>query len=186
MARLFTEALQTSRGPAFLGPFILLLLAGCAATAPRLGANYATEDLLRAEVETWRGTPHQWGGTDRSGADCSGFVMTLYRDLFGADVPRTTIQQAKAGSGVRRQALKPGDLIFFRPTRKTRHVGVYLGEGEFAHASSSLGVTVSRLDQPYWRRIYWRARRLLQPSSARRLVPERPAAKAPDRAPGSW
>ncbi|MGI9174101.1 MAG: C40 family peptidase [Rhodothermales bacterium] len=191
MARLFTRTHRTSGCPALLGPLALLLLTGCASTAPRPGPQNATEQTLRAEVETWRGTPHQWGGIDRGGADCSGFVMKLYHDLFGADVPRTTIQQAKAGAGVRRQALQPGDLVFFRPTRKTRHVGVYLGEGEFAHVSSSVGVTVSRLDQPYWQRIYWRARRLPQAAPLRASRPEPAAAKASFKtpstgAPGSW
>ena len=145
--------------PVWLGACALLVLAGCASTAPRPDVRGA-ERALRAEVESWRGTPHRWGGADRRGADCSGFVMALYRDVFGADVPRTTARQARAGEGVRKGALRPGDLVFFRPSRKTRHVGVYLGGGEFAHASSSAGVTVSRLDRPYWQRIYWRARRL--------------------------
>ena len=187
MARLFAKTFPASGSPVWLGPLALLLLAGCASTTPRLDAPNATEQVLRAEVETWRGTPHRWGGTNRGGADCSGFVMTLYRDLFGADVPRTTIQQAKAGAGVRRGALQPGDLVFFRPTRKTRHVGVYLGEGEFAHASSSAGVTVSRLDQPYWQRIYWRARRLPQAAPLRASGPRPASASAPSAgASGGW
>ena len=187
MALLFAETFLVPGRRVWLGALALFLFVGCASTTPRPGSQNSTEQVLRTEVETWRGTPHQWGGTDRGGADCSGFVMTLYRDLFDADVPRTTIQQAKAGAGVRRSALQPGDLVFFRPTRKTRHVGVYLGEGEFAHASSSVGVTVSRLEQPYWRRIYWRARRLPQAAPLRASAPLPAAARTPSTsAPGSW
>lgn len=193
MPPLFTHESRTDVRSALLGACALLVLTGCASTAPRPDTQDAAERALRAEVATWHGTPHRWGGTSRNGADCSGFVMTLYRDVFDAAVPRTTEEQAQAGEGVRKKALRPGDLVFFRPSRKTRHVGVYLGGGEFAHASSSAGVTVSRLDQPYWQRVYWRARRLLphrpaplrtatsgppHPMSAR-PQPEAPASRAP-------
>lgn len=158
---------QTSGRPALLGVGALLLLAGCASIAPPSGSQDRAADTaeraLRAEVARWHGTPHRWGGTDQRGVDCSAFVMALYRDVFDVGVPRTTARQVQAGTGVRQHALRVGDLVAFRPTRKTRHVGVYLGGGEFAHASSSAGVTVSSLDEPYWQRVYWRARRLLPP-----------------------
>ena len=196
MPLLFTRTARTDGRIVWLGACALLVLTGCASTAPRPNIQPGAERELRAEVATWRGTPHRWGGTDRSGADCSGFVMALYRDVFGADVPRTTEGQVRVGEGVRKGALRPGDLVFFRPSRKTRHVGVYLGGGEFAHASSSAGVTVSRLDQPYWQRVYWRARRLLPhrptPLRAATSEPPRPASAPaqpdvrPKRPPSGW
>jgi cell wall-associated NlpC family hydrolase len=119
------------------------------------------EDRLRSEVEAWWGASHRWGGTQRDGVDCSGFVMVLYRDLFDRLLPRTTAEQSRAGTPVERGELTAGDLVFFLPPTKTRHVGIYLSDGQFAHASTSQGVTISQLDQPYWQRAYWQARRVL-------------------------
>jgi cell wall-associated NlpC family hydrolase len=104
------------------------------------------------------------GGTDHSGIDCSGFVQRIYRDLFGLQLPRTTTDQVQYTNKIQSQTLQPGDLVFFRPSQTVRHVGIYLGEGEFAHASKSKGVMVSRMDDPYWREVYWTARRVLSES----------------------
>jgi len=82
--------------------------------------------------------------------------------LFGLYLPRSTAEQARFGRRIERDELLPGDLVFFRIGRRTRHVGIYLGQGEFAHASQSQGVVVSRLDDPYWARRYWMARRVLE------------------------
>lgn len=119
------------------------------------------ETTIREEVGEWFGTPYQMGGTDKSGVDCSAFMMTLYRELFNVDLPRTTSEQATVGDEVAQEELQPGDLIFFRP-RRGRHVGIYLSNGEFAHASASQGVMISKLDQPYWERAYWTARRIFE------------------------
>jgi hypothetical protein len=88
---------------------------------------------------------------------------------------------------VRRNDLQPGDLVFFRPSRKNRHVGVYLSDGEFVHASSSSGVTISQLDAAYWRRTWWQARRVLPESEQADTlpaVPQPPSTDRPDR--GGW
>lgn len=99
------------------------------------------------------------GGNNLHGIDCSGFVQQLYRDIFGRLIPRTTALQVKSGSPVEKSRLCPGDLVFFRPPYKVRHVGIYLGRGEFAHASTSKGVMISNLTEDYWNRCYWTARR---------------------------
>lgn len=119
------------------------------------------QTLLRAEIDRWEGTPHRWGGTTPSGADCSGFVVSVYRDRFGLSLPRTTSEQALYGRGIHKHDLRAGDLVFFRPSKRTNHVGIYLENGEFAHISSSRGLMISRLDESYWRRSYWTARRVL-------------------------
>lgn len=150
------------------GAVLLLLLTGCAVSGPQgalvssSASETEVEQRLRAEATRWSGTPHQWGGHSRRGVDCSGLTQRFYADLFGVDLPRTTGRQVKQGRSVPKRALQAGDLVFFRPSRKTRHVGIYLSDGEFAHASSSQGVTVSRLSEAYWRDRYWTARRLLQ------------------------
>jgi hypothetical protein len=84
------------------------------------------------------------------------------------------------GTEVRRSQLQPGDLVFFRPSRKDRHVGVYLSNGEFVHASASSGVTVSSLDDRYWKRTWWQARRVLQDVPTSSPAPERPDPEQPD------
>lgn len=121
----------------------------------------AVEADLRAASERWAGVPHEWGGATRRGVDCSGLVQNLYADVFGRSLPRTTEEQAQVGQRVPRRQLQPGDLVFFRPEWRKRHVGVYLSDGEFVHASSSSGVTVSRLDDRYWDRRWWQARRVV-------------------------
>jgi murein DD-endopeptidase / murein LD-carboxypeptidase len=118
------------------------------------------EVRLRAAVRQWEGTPHRMGGTRRNGIDCSGFVQRIFDDLFNIQLPRSTALQVHAGEAVSRRHLRPGDLVFFHPPHKVRHVGVYLGSGEFAHASTSKGVTISRLSTTYWRHAYWTARRI--------------------------
>jgi len=144
-----------------------LLLAGCASAPEEPEIVYATrptsevEQLLRNEADRWMGTPHRLGGVSRNGIDCSGLVMQVYNRLFDLRLPRTTSKQARVGLAVDRGKLQPGDLVFFHPPRKARHVGIYLGEGEFVHASSSRGVMISHIDDDYWRQAYWQARRVL-------------------------
>ena len=101
----------------------------------------------------WIGTPYRSGGQSRKGTDCSGFVRQVYKKVYGIDLPRNTDQQMDATSRVRRGKLREGDLVFFHGSRKRRranHVGIYLKEGKFVHASTSRGVMVSRLDEDYW------------------------------------
>lgn len=95
--------------------------------------------------------------------DCSGLVQNLYSEVFGVQVPRTTDQQSRVGARIDRSDLQPGDLVFFRLDRKKRHVGVYLSDGEFVHASASSGVRISPLDRDYWNERWWQARRVVSP-----------------------
>ncbi|MFP2768433.1 NlpC/P60 family protein [Oceanisphaera sp. KMM 10153] len=115
---------------------------------------------LQQVYQRWRGVPYRFGGVDSEGIDCSAFTRTLYQEAYGMELPRSTYEQVTLGRPVSKQELQPGDLVFFR-TGRTRHNGVYVGDGKFAHASSSVGVTISRLDNVYWRSRYWQARRLL-------------------------
>jgi cell wall-associated NlpC family hydrolase len=144
-----------------------LLMAGCASSPEAPQIVYATrptsdvEQLLRNEADRWMGTPHRMGGVSRKGIDCSGLVMQVYRRLFDMRLPRTTGKQVRQGVAVNRGQLQPGDLVFFRPPRKARHVGIYLGGGEFVHTSSSRGVMISHMNEDYWRQSYWQARRIL-------------------------
>jgi cell wall-associated NlpC family hydrolase len=86
--------------------------------------------------------------------------MRLYDDAFSIELPRTTGEQMGLGRSVPRTELRAGDLVFFSPKNKAYHVGVCLNDREFAHASTSLGVTVTSLYDPYWERVFMMARRL--------------------------
>ena len=120
------------------------------------GVNHS----LRDAAPEWIGIPYRWGGTTRRGIDCSAFVQQFVRQQFDVALPRTTASQRYEGQEIDRSELRAGDLVFFR-RRGVRHVGVYLSEGEFIHASSSRGVTISTLESGYWARHYWMSRRIL-------------------------
>ncbi len=116
---------------------------------------------LEAEYHRWQGTRHRMGGSSRSGVDCSGFVKAVYKNIFEMDLPRTTKAQAMLGRPVKKTDLQAGDLVFFKPPSYQRHVGIYLSNSEFVHASKTKGVTISRIDPYYWGKYFWTARRLL-------------------------
>lgn len=132
-----------------------------AGTRSKSAADRTVEQQLRAVVGHWIGTPHKMGGKDHRGIDCSGFVQRVVLDVFHIRLPRSTAQQVQTGRRVNATKLSAGDLVFFHPPNKIRHVGIFLGRGEFAHASASRGVTISSLDTSYWRQAYWTSRRIV-------------------------
>jgi len=112
------------------------------------------------------GTPYKFGGNNpEKGVDCSGFVKHVYKESAGVELPRSAKEMSQEGEKIAKSELKPGDLVFFN-TRKqpNSHVGIYKGDGEFVHASSSRTkeVTISRMDQKYWASRFNGARRVLQ------------------------
>jgi cell wall-associated NlpC family hydrolase len=124
------------------------------------------ETRLRDAAQPWMGTPYRLGGNSKTGIDCSAFVQAVFQAAYNMDLPRSADYQEKLGTAVNRDELEVGDLVFFRtqgmgPLFKSHHVGLYVGEGEFAQASSSHGVMISRLDNVYWTRKYQGARRVL-------------------------
>jgi LysM repeat protein len=114
-----------------------------------------TRQEIVSYAKQFQGAPYHWGGTSaRTGFDCSGFVMTVYQH-FGISLPRTAAQQHGVGEPVAKSALQPADLVFFNTTGQPySHVGIYIGGGQFISATTSKGVTVSNLNDPY----YWAAR----------------------------
>jgi cell wall-associated NlpC family hydrolase len=99
------------------------------------------------------------GGLSKNGVDCSGYVHLTYKQKLRRTIPRSTELLAKSGSEVSLRQMQPGDLVFFKTGWKTNHVGIYLNNGKFMHASSSRGVMISRLENPYWSDTFWMARR---------------------------
>ncbi|MEP6879563.1 MAG: NlpC/P60 family protein [Nitrosospira sp.] len=118
------------------------------------------KENLYAQYNQWRNTKYQIGGLSKNGIDCSGFVHMTFKTRLGIVLPRSTEFQAELGTGVDKNQLRAGDLVFFRTGRTDRHVGVYLENGRFLHASTRQGVIISRLDENYWKSAYWKAKRL--------------------------
>lgn len=130
---------------------------------PAPGRN-AGDSALRLECYRWLGVPYRVGGANMAGADCSGFTLAIFQKVYGLKLPRTSMTQFASGTQVHLTQLREGDLVFFQTSNQARvtHVGIYLGGGKFAHASTKRGVTISRLDDTYYSARYRGARRLLK------------------------
>ncbi|MCP4764067.1 MAG: hypothetical protein GY870_20000 [archaeon] len=122
----------------------------------------AIKNKILKEFKEWEGTPHRMGGNSKQGIDCSGFANYIYTKLFNIRVPRTTKQFFTAGKKINKSQLKPGDLVAFNPHSYPRHVGIYMGNDKFIHASTTKGVMMSDLGNPYWKKNYVMSRRILK------------------------
>ncbi|MBJ7221090.1 MULTISPECIES: C40 family peptidase [unclassified Brenneria] len=144
-----------------------LIMAGCSShnnppPNARLSDSIMVVAELHDQLSQWYRTPYRYGGLDRNGIDCSGFVYLTFRDRFGLQLPRTTEDQTELGERVDRDNLLPGDLVFFKTGSGGNglHVGIYDKDDQFIHASTSQGVIRSSLENVYWKRAYWQARRI--------------------------
>ncbi|GEA50896.1 lipoprotein NlpC [Vibrio inusitatus NBRC 102082] len=120
----------------------------------------AKSDELFRFYNAWHQTPYRFGGTTQNGIDCSAFTQTAYSQLFNQSLPRTTQLQSQVGIEVDYKDRRFGDLVFFKTGFNTRHVGIYVEDNSFMHASTSRGVIISRLDSPYWADAFWQIRRV--------------------------
>lgn len=171
--RLYPGSMRT-----LLAAFALALLAGCGPSTALIGTSTpvsteearhippqpetAVETQLLSASSEWMGVPYRFGGTTKSGVDCSAFVRAVYAGAFGLHLTRSTRTQVDEGRPVRKQDLRTGDLVFFRTGRDQRHVGIYLNGGRLLHASSSRDrVLVDDFNQRHFQQTYWTARRLL-------------------------
>ena len=113
-----------------------------------------SDNDLVAEAKRWLGTPYRYGGTEKGkGTDCSGLTMTVYHSVLGLKIPRNSAEQQKFCAPLKRNELQAGDLVFFSSAKgrgRVSHVGLYVDEGIFIHASSSRGVIASSLDENYY------------------------------------
>ncbi len=118
-------------------------------TAPP-NPSSSIEHRMQGEIESWMGTPYLYGGVSKSGVDCSAFTQAVFRSV-GIEIPRRASRQSAAAETVSRSDLRYGDLIFFNTSGSgISHCGIYLGNGEFVHASSSRGVVRDILSHPYY------------------------------------
>lgn len=121
----------------------------------RLGIDIKLEDnhKLYLEAAEWMGVPYRTGGDSKHGTDCSGMTAQIYKKVYRTKLSRSTDGQKNETNKVIKRNLREGDLVFFtssRSGRKVAHVGIYLKDGKFIHASTSQGVIVSRLNESYY------------------------------------
>ncbi len=114
------------------------------------GPSSSTDNRMMTEIESWLGTPYLYGGESRSGVDCSAFTQAVYSSV-DITIPRTASQQAAAATDVNPASLAFGDLLFFNTSGSgISHVGIYIGNGFFVHASSSRGVIRESMSKEYY------------------------------------
>lgn len=123
--------------------------------------NVDIKSRILEQYADWKGVRYRLGGTNKRGIDCSAFVQVTFREQFGLDLPRSTSEQQGSGKSIQRSKLRPGDLVLFRAGSTGRHVGIYLGNDNFVHASTSSGVMISNLNDSYWKKRYRDGRRVL-------------------------
>lgn len=128
-----------------------------------IGLEYSPSDnqALYQAINSWLGIPYKYGGTDRDGIDCSAFVGTIYRQVYGVTLHRTSNDMLRDVTLIPKSQLQEGDILFFTNSKgKVSHVGIYLKDNLFAHASTSNGVSVSRLSDTYWQKHFYKGGRV--------------------------
>lgn len=114
-------------------------------------------------VYEWIGTPYKFAGNTRKGIDCSAFTKAIYEKVFNTTIARNSAQIFNMVNPLSKTELKEGDLVFFKIKSKSiNHIGLYLGENKFAHASQSRGVVIDNLNDPYYSRYFFKGGKILE------------------------
>lgn len=134
-------------------------IVGCSSSKKTTKDQYddIPKNAIEKEARTWLGTKYKYGGNTRKGVDCSGLVVEVFRSVMGVKLPRTSAEQQKYCKSIKKSELHSGDLLFFATGKKKKsvtHVGIYIGDGKMIHASSSLGVIISGINETYYKRCY--------------------------------
>ncbi len=129
----------------------------------KLGVNLSGKEnkKLIKTISEWKGTPYKYGGTSKSGTDCSGFVSSVYKTVYGKKLHRSSRDMYQYDvNKISKKNLKCGDLIFFKTSgKKVSHVGIYIADNKFIHAASK-GVVVNDLDESYYKKTYYKSGRV--------------------------
>jgi len=121
------------------------------------------DNILLEHIDDWYGTRYRYGGTTKSGIDCSAFVQAIYFSAFAVSLPRTARDQYRNARIVSATEIKTGDLVFFNTTGGISHVGIYLQNNKFVHSSTSYGVTITDMFDPYYLRRFIGVGRIEKP-----------------------
>jgi cell wall-associated NlpC family hydrolase len=137
-------------------------------------AGASAGSKMDAVIEDLLGTSYKYGGTTTKGFDCSGFTAYVFAK-FGIDLPHQSAAMAEKGVKVAKEDLREGDLVFFNTSGKgISHVGIYIGDGKFAHASTSKGVVITPLSDKYYANRYVTARRILSDTVYGKIAVDQP------------
>ena len=148
----------------FVCLLLILYVSGCASLNRR---SKNIQSVIKT-ARSYTGTPYKWGGTEKSGMDCSGLLVNSFQSIK-VDIPRTSKEQSKTGERITLREAQPGDLVFFatgKKKRKVTHVGMVTevlnkGSIKFIHASTSIGVTESELYSDYYIKRFRMVRRII-------------------------
>jgi len=122
--------------------------------------SIAMNDALMEFYNEWKHVKYKLGGNSKRGIDCSAFTQRIFKEKFDVKIPRTTRTQVKVGKRVKKTELEMGDLVFFKTGKTDRHVGIYMGDGTFMHASIK-GIKFTKLNKPFYKKTYWTSRRII-------------------------
>lgn len=131
------------------------------ATILQVSPREITNPGLYKFIDDWMNTPYQYGGCSKSGIDCSGFSSQLMKQVYSKDISGSSETIFRQVQPVTRNELTEGDLVFFKiNSKQVNHIGVYLMNGKFIHASTKAGVIISDLKDPYYDRYFFRGGRV--------------------------
>lgn len=116
-------------------------------------------EMLYAYIDGWMGVPYKWGGQSKQGVDCSGLVQAIYKEVYNISLERSAHGMVKQCQIIKKGELSEGDLVLFDISGQNSHVGLYLVNDHFVHASSSKGVIISKLSDSYYVKHWGRAAR---------------------------
>jgi len=119
---------------------------------PSVISNNPSRNLMVKIARSTIGTPYKWGGNNpQQGFDCSGLMTYIHKNALGKRIPRTAAQQRDSSRTINYDQLQPGDMLFFKTSAKSNHVGIYVGNRQFIHApSGGKLVKISSMDSSYW------------------------------------
>jgi len=120
-------------------------------------------EALQQKIIEWLGTPYKGGSNTKLGTDCSGFVQMIFREVYNKDLLHSSREMIKEVNVLKKKSeLQEGDLLFFKTFHhRISHVGIYLRDGLFVHASTSNGVEIASLSMPYYKKTFFKAGRVM-------------------------